>query len=102
MCKLIDIYSLSPTSGGLEGGTVLTITGSDFSMDQYFGGNEVYIGGYKCEVITYYTTTERIVCTTPPFKIPGKQLIRVIVDRKVYPTCISNDACLFEYKTSKI
>ena len=60
------IASISPSNvGSVEGGTRLTITGTNFAQEGLFSSRAVFIGGQPCEVISYFTTNERIVCITP-------------------------------------
>lgn len=54
------ITSISPTIGGVSGGTLLYIYGSGFSTDQYMGGNAVFIGDTPCDVISYYSNTQQV------------------------------------------
>ena len=59
------ISTITPYFGGAEGGTELTITGEGFQPDALTSSYVVYIGGEICKANEYYSTNERIVCTTP-------------------------------------
>ncbi|XP_064089363.1 fibrocystin-L-like [Macrobrachium nipponense] len=59
------VTSVSPKRGGTAGGTVVTITGTGFSVS----GNEVSIDGSPC-IVSSETTTE-IICETEPHAGPG-------------------------------
>lgn len=58
----IDIHSVQPSSGGLLGGTLITITGAGFGIMRPDIKVEVDIDGVPCEV-TEHTQTE-IKCWT--------------------------------------
>lgn len=61
----IFVDSISPSTGSINGGTILTITGSNFSP--VLLENQAYIGdaiNWNCIVLTATTTT--ITCRTPP------------------------------------
>lgn len=65
------IDSIAPAAGSTEGGTVVTIEGGGFPMDDSFAS--VQVAGRKC-VVTY-ASIERIVCNTTAqvnATIPGK------------------------------
>ena len=55
------ITSLTPTTGSMEGGTILTINGYGFSNQ--LSNNDVYIGSQPCQVI--YSNYSVIQCVTP-------------------------------------
>ncbi|HET6921756.1 MAG TPA: IPT/TIG domain-containing protein, partial [Anaeromyxobacteraceae bacterium] len=56
------IASISPSSGGVEGGTVLTVTGTGF--DTAAGGTAVTIGGVAATAVSVSSATW-LTCTTP-------------------------------------
>jgi hypothetical protein len=56
------IASLSPDSGGVEGGTAITVTGSGF--DTAPGGTTVTIGGGAATAVSVSSSTS-LTCTTP-------------------------------------
>jgi hypothetical protein len=60
--------SVSPTSGPTSGGTVLTITGSNF-----VSGATVRIGGVNATSVTFVSATQ-LVATTPPGTTGGKSV----------------------------
>ena len=55
------VTSLTPTTGSMEGGTILTINGFGFSNQVSY--NDVYIGSQSCRVI--YSNYSVIQCVTP-------------------------------------
>ena len=61
--ECVSITSVEPLSGGLGGGTRLTITGSGFS-DTTGGTNQVDIGGAVCATIPYLCSFDSIICVT--------------------------------------
>jgi hypothetical protein len=54
------VSSVSPTQGGVAGGTLLYIFGTGFSSDQYMGGNVVFIGDTPCDVISYFSNSQQV------------------------------------------
>lgn len=56
------ISSISPTSGGVEGGTVVAVTGTDF--DTAAGGTTVTIGGAAATAVNVTSSTS-LTCATP-------------------------------------
>lgn len=55
------VDDIVPDEGSYRGGTVVTITGQDFSRDV-----KVFIGNWPAEVVREQSTAERIVIKTPP------------------------------------
>jgi len=60
-----QISNISPRYGGFQGGTSITITGSDFAHGNQDSSTLVYIGTNLCQTIGYYSNNEQIVCLTP-------------------------------------
>ena len=58
---LPEVTSVSPNTGGAEGGTHITIRGNTF--DSMAGKTQVMIGQTPCAIIS--VTNEELVCTTP-------------------------------------
>ena len=56
------IHHIEPVEGSKAGGTIVTIQGGGFSMDE--GLNTVNIGGSPCTVLS--STIETIICRTSP------------------------------------
>ena len=56
------IISITPTTGSIEGGTILTLSGYGFSSRA--SNNIVYIGSQLCQII--YSNYSTIECVTPP------------------------------------
>src|SRR4051794_35423765 len=60
------IVSVVPSFGSAEGGTRLTISGTNFqSTSSMFSSTVVYINNQQCKVVDYYTNDAQIVCITP-------------------------------------
>ena len=69
------IISLTPTTGSVEGGTILTISGYGFSSQA--SSNIVYIGSQQCQVI--YSNYSTIECVTPASEsVDGNYTIAII------------------------
>ena len=64
------ITSVSPNFGSVEGGTLVTISGSNFQSGGLFTSHQVYVGGDVCKIVDYYSTNERIICETPKCYAP--------------------------------
>ncbi|GAQ89759.1 hypothetical protein KFL_005590010 [Klebsormidium nitens] len=90
------ITSIVPTIGSVSGGTLLYIYGSGFSADQYMGGNAVFIEDTPCDVISYYSNTQQVVCRTRaqvPISAPSP--VTIIVDGL---PARSTTFCCFQYR----
>lgn len=99
---LFSITSISPNSGSYNGGTLLTITGTNFSPE--YSDTLVYIGdttNWFC-IIESITTTQ-ITCRTPAiskYYTPGIAQ-RVVISTKIYQlSSCPGDSCNFTYLTS--
>uniref|UniRef100_A0A8C5QTU9 Fibrocystin-L n=1 Tax=Leptobrachium leishanense TaxID=445787 RepID=A0A8C5QTU9_9ANUR len=57
-----EITSISPSSGSVEGGTIITVTGRYF--DQTDSPAKVHVGGQDCVVLSL--TDTQITCKSPP------------------------------------
>lgn len=96
---MCSITSISPSSGSLNGGTLITISGSNFSPS--YSDTLVYVGdelNWFCRIETI--TTTQITCRTPPIAssyLPGDNQ-RVVISTKLYSlsTCPGNN-CNFIY-----
>jgi hypothetical protein len=75
------ISSMSPDNGSVDGGTVVTITGSGFKEDKL----EVYFGSEKVTKLNFINSTE-IRATVPkyPYPIPGGK------DELIVPVMVVN------------
>ena len=96
------IDKVSPNQGTTLGGTRITITGVGFSSDYAHGQNHVLIDGNMCTTIEKQgvgvcmgkcSTSEKIVCDTPPHEASGWLKVQVTVDSK-YPIANSGQ---FQY-----
>eukprot|EP00658_Telonema_sp_P-2_P068260 TRINITY_DN571_c0_g1_i3.p1 TRINITY_DN571_c0_g1~~TRINITY_DN571_c0_g1_i3.p1 ORF type:complete len:2031 (+),score=696.02 TRINITY_DN571_c0_g1_i3:420-6512(+) len=92
------ITSISPTSGGVKGGTRLTILGESF--DARGRSNDIYIGtdteGVFCDPIPNECHDKRIVCITPEFAGRGSFPLSVVSFGTV-ATCGPSSGCTFSY-----
>jgi hypothetical protein len=79
---------------------MLTISGSAFSMAHSFTANQVFVGGNKCEVQAYYTSSNSLTCITPPGT--GQALIRILVDNKLFSACMNSNGCQFSYSSAPV
>uniref|UniRef100_UPI00398F2CC2 PKHD1 like 1, tandem duplicate 1 n=1 Tax=Pristiophorus japonicus TaxID=55135 RepID=UPI00398F2CC2 len=70
--------SLSPASGSINGGTILSITGNGFVQ----GGTTVMVHGSPCHILS--VTPGEIQCVTPPCP-PGAVDVNVAVHSMAYP-----------------
>ena len=59
------ISSITPSRGGVEGGTRITIAGYNFKQMGLFSNQVVFIGDGICKILNYYTTDGQIQCITP-------------------------------------
>lgn len=93
----IGVTSISPLTGSINGGTILTITGNNFSPDPT--ENQVFIGSavnWFCEIITSSAT--QIQCRTPPIH-PSETALNQTVDVYGRITVQANctGSCVFTY-----
>ena len=71
------IASITPTTGSIEGGTILTISGYGFSSQT--SSNIVYIGSQPCRII--YSNYSTIQCVTPASEsVDGNYTIAIIAN----------------------
>eukprot|EP00960_Hanusia_phi_P059677 764256-Hanusia_phi.AAC.1 len=77
----MSIFSMSPTTGTLSGGTKLTIMGSRFLSELVWCkfGNSLIIGTV--------VNSEVILCTTPPFAHGGTVDVEISQNQKEYFSC---------------
>ena len=81
-CPPATITSVLPASGPPEGGTTVTITGTDLGVTYADIVNDVMIGSSRC--ITQedgYISGTQIVCKTTAFTSPGPKDIIITVQR---------------------
>jgi N-acetylneuraminic acid mutarotase len=64
-----SIFSIEPTSGALEGGTWVTITGTRFNVLRY----NVYVGGIEAKI--EFRSAESITIVTPPSTAGTKDVV---------------------------
>ena len=97
----IKISSVSPTSGSLEAGTILTITGKNFAT-RNITDNQVIIGDNKemC-IVTEMPTATEIKCKTlkPQEVVAGFQT--VYVTSKIIEEAVCSGTCQFKFVDTK-
>lgn len=99
----VVISNIAPISGGLQGGTLLTINGVGFMRDGNDGITSVALANFPCEIVHYYMTDTTIVCRTPavPFSYNyGRFTVQVNVAGTGYgtsSTCVHSGRCQFLY-----
>jgi hypothetical protein len=59
------IYTITPSTGSILGGTSLRIYGTNFQPSGLFSQVLVFVGTSLCHVVGYYTTNEQINCVVP-------------------------------------
>lgn len=75
------VYSIEPTSGKMEGNTVITINGNNFNSSSQFTskfGNKIV----NCE----FVDSTKVQCTSPPVDNPGAIEISVMINGVTYGT----------------
>lgn len=98
----IVVTGVSPSVGSIAGGTVITITGRNFSPVK--SSNQVAIGdalNWWCTILT--ATATQITCTTPPISSQYTVLTHnvVVVGRAMIDsTCDTGATCTFTYDNS--
>ena len=90
------VTNITPLIGSMNGGTLVTITGTNFSIDPL--DNPVKVGPNYCNVITSTTTqiTCRIVDIVAPVALE-KQVVLVFLKASEEAKCVGT--CLFDYVT---
>ncbi|XP_052286416.1 fibrocystin-L-like [Dreissena polymorpha] len=92
---LPNIESVSPTSGSMAGGALLTITGAGFLENLY-----VTIDGYQCQIVEY--SYSEIICKTPASVTQAQKDIKVEINagQPLLAECQTADAiCRYSYAT---
>uniref|UniRef100_A0A4W5MVT8 Plexin D1 n=1 Tax=Hucho hucho TaxID=62062 RepID=A0A4W5MVT8_9TELE len=80
-CPDPEITKISPRSGPLEGGTLLTVQGRN--MGRRAEVVEVSIGIFPCQIIPdQYTVSVELVCVTGQAVDPTNDFVRITVDQK--------------------
>jgi hypothetical protein len=100
---VLEIHSVDPAYGSLQGGTVVTIRGAGFAMDgSVFSTNFVSIGTFPaapCRVL--HASWDTIVCQTEPAghmhtgAIPGEANPLEISVNGIYAQCLAKSAFWF-------
>ena len=96
--KLV-VSSISPNKGSREGGTLLTITGQNFSTNKR--ENQVLVGPNQDFCIVKKATNTEIQCVTskPKSVLNGPQ--EVIVLGRIVEKAICSGVCKFEFDSNK-
>ena len=88
------VDNVSPLSGPIGGGTLITITGRNFIGND----SEVYIGNQLCAIM--FRNSTMIRCRTPPAANYTQQVAPVQVrQRKTEQSLCSGISCSFTYAT---
>ena len=66
-------FCIAPASGSLAGGTLITIEGVNFDRDLYGTRTKVFVGASDCPLKHFYSSENRVVCTTPPRSIESTE-----------------------------
>uniref|UniRef100_A0A915MX25 Sema domain-containing protein n=1 Tax=Meloidogyne javanica TaxID=6303 RepID=A0A915MX25_MELJA len=80
LCTSPTIYSFSPNSGPLEGGTLVEIIGRDLGSSLQDVKDRVLIAGIPCQ-IKHYEASEKILCETGPSLSPISGPIKITIGR---------------------
>nr|CAD2125875.1 unnamed protein product [Meloidogyne enterolobii] len=80
LCTSPTIYSFSPNSGPLEGGTLVEIIGRDLGSSLQDVKDRVLIAGIPCQ-IKHYEASERILCETGLALSPISGPIKITIGR---------------------
>lgn len=93
------VTSVSPQSGSVYGGTLLTITGTNFSTELL--DQAVKVGDFYCDILT--ATTTQLVCRIRPTGYTAANVatgidIVVVLAASFEATCNPDTACKFEFK----
>ncbi|ODM99641.1 Plexin-B [Orchesella cincta] len=75
-CPKPRIDVIKPLSGPIEGGTLLTIEGSDLGLKEEDVRGKIHIGHVPCELVDYQVSV-KIVCRTGPVERELDSAIRV-------------------------
>ena len=67
-CLPPTVSAVSPSSGSIKGGTIISLTGTGFT-----GATSVTVGGVPCASVTVVSPTS-ITCTTPPGTSEGASI----------------------------
>uniref|UniRef100_A0AC35U6B2 Sema domain-containing protein n=1 Tax=Rhabditophanes sp. KR3021 TaxID=114890 RepID=A0AC35U6B2_9BILA len=92
LCINPIISNFEPKSGPMEGGTIVSIYGTDLGSKIDDVKDRVYIGGYKCRVIDF-EVSKKIVCITE--KGSGYGPVKITIGSSARRTVDSVDS--FEY-----
>lgn len=80
------ISAVSPPTGGLAGGTYLTLKGVGWARAGMPGATRAYINGRECiqnQGVILDSTDTNFICWTPPFYGPGEVIDDSYNDREV-------------------
>ena len=96
----VVVTSISPLTGSINGGTILTITGRNFSPDP--AENQVFVGGamnWFCDV--FAATTTQLQCRTPPIHPEYTTLAQTVdVFSRITNQAICSGTCVFTYNNA--
>jgi hypothetical protein len=87
------ITGMAPSSGSIEGGTILTLTGAGF------GEQLVLVGGQVCETDATLSTETQIVCEVPP-QLNTATTASEVGMASGFWSCAAVGGCSFQYDES--
>lgn len=84
-----EILGITPTSGSIKGGTILTINGAGFGLGEGFEDNVVSVGVYNAPCETIHQNYTTVVCATGPliFDEADKQVLVALSMKNYYAQC---------------
>lgn len=89
----VVVTSISPSTGSIAGGTILTVSGRNFATG--LSDNQIFIGtsaGSYCEVIS--ATSTQILCRTPALDSLSSQLTQTVsVFSKITVQAVCTGSC---------
>ena len=83
-CPAPTITEITPTSGPLQGGTTITITGTELGvMFSDIQRGSIFFGEAECIPIeASYVAGTQVRCVTKPFSDPGKKSVAILLVRE--------------------
>ena len=95
----LNVSSISPNVGSKAGGTILTITGVNFSPIK--NQNQVFIGAHNIPCIVTEATKTQLKCLTGPSPPTYSGQNTVIVAQRIVNEAICTGTCKFTYSDLK-
>ncbi|XP_050527512.1 plexin-B [Daktulosphaira vitifoliae] len=95
-CPKPRIDMIKPLSGPIEGGTLVTIEGSNLGLNREDVWNKIHIGGISCHLVDYEVSV-KIVCRTGPSSI--EKVASVVVGNNAG---VTESSVHYSYKNVKL